>query len=312
MKQLDQLPEIANRQLGGLQADTRLLARIRINAAEGRKQSYRSAPRLQVIMAACCALVLCVGGVFWAMNPGDTPILTNENNLIDTHAAGSTTVTQAPPAVGDLPEGSITMSGASARSGGSLFATGQGNSFPLITVGGATYRMLTYPDGISSSLLGSELGLVSEFNLEPALGSGDIVSNIAGPGVPVYAVSGMKGAMAAAKIDGSLRVFQRVSYAGTAVIGGETLEDTLCSPEEVSWLRLNGVTVSGGQAQELMQTLLSDADFHSTGASGSGSLQIGLNNGLILQLLVGDDTIGACGTWSCPGFFEAFAEAAGE
>ena len=75
---------------------------------------------------------------------------------------------------------------------------------------------------VSSAMLGSELGLVNEFNLEPALASGDIVSNAADPGAPVYAVSGMKGAMIAANIGGSLRVFQRVSYSGTATIGGET------------------------------------------------------------------------------------------
>ena len=311
MKSLNQLPEIVERQLGGLEADTRLLARIKINAAEGKKQHYRTAPRLQVVLAACCALVLCIGGVFWAMDPGDTPLLpAKDDNPIDTYAAGSEVITTAPPAIGDLPAGTITMSGAGARSGSSLFATGQGNSFPLITVSGATYRMLTYPDGISSAMLGSELGLVNEFNLEPALASGDIVSNAADPGAPVYAVSGMKGAMIAANIGGSLRVFQRVSYSGTATIGGETLGDTLCKPSQVNWLDLNGTTISGAQAQELMQLLLDDADFHSTGLSGKGSLQIGLNNGLTLQLLVGDDTVSACGTWSCPGFFEAFAEIA--
>lgn len=313
MKALNQLPDIANRQLGGLEADARLLARIKINAAEGSKQRYRTGPRFQVALAACCALVLCVGGVLWAMAPGDSPVLpANEGNLLDTYAAGSVVVTEAPAAISDLPEGSITMSAASARSGGSLFATGQGNSFPLITVNGATYRMLTYPDGISSALLGSELGLVNEFNLEPALGSGDIVSNAANPGAPVYAVSGMKGSMVAANIGGSLRVFQRVSYSGTATIGGESLGDTLCRPEQVKWMTLGDVTVSGAQAQELMQVMLSDADFHSTGISGKDSLQIGLTNGLTLQLLVGDDTVSACGTWSCPGFFEAFAEMTGE
>ena len=45
--------------------------------------------------------------------------------------------------------------------------------------------------------------------------------------------------------------------------------------------------------------------------SGSGSLHIGLTNGLTLQLLVGDDTVSACGTWSCPEFFESFHEAIG-
>ena len=313
MKALNQLPEIANRQLGGLEADTRLLARIKINAAEGNRQQYRTGPRFQVVLAACCALVFCICGVLWAMTPGETVILPNNGTqLIDTHAAGGEAVVTNPPAVSDLPQGSITMSSAGARNSGSLFATGQNNSFPLITVNGATYRMLTYPDGISSALLGSELGLVNEFTLEPALGSGDIVSNAAEPGAPIYAVKGMKGTMIAANISGSLRVFQRVSYAGTATIGGESLSDVLCSADQVDWFRYGGMTISGADAQALMQTLLDDADFQSTSMTGTDSLQIGLTNGLILQLLVGDDTVSACGTWSCPGFFEAFAEITGQ
>ena len=310
MKALKQLPEIADRQLGGLEADARLLARIKINAAEGSRQSYRTAPRWQVAMAVCCALVLCIGGAVWANDPGNGPApVAVTANLIDSHAAGTTVVTEAPPALSDLPANSITMSSAARRSGETLFATGQGNSFPLIMVNGATYRMLTYPDGISSSLLGRELGLVNEYNLEPALGSGNIVSNAAGPGEPVFAVDGMEGAMVAAKVDGSLRVFQRISYSGTATIGDEELGDTLCEPEQVDWIMLDGDTVSGKAARKLMKVLLDDADFHSTAVSGTGSLQIGLTNGLVLQLLVGDDAISACGSWSCPGFFEAFDEA---
>ncbi len=310
MKALNQLPEIADRQLGGLEADTRLLARIRINAAEGKHQSYHTAPRWQVATAICCALVLCVGGVLWATDTGNSPMLINtQHSLLDSHAAGTAKVTEAPPALSDLPGNSITMSGAGKRSGDTLFATGQGNSFPLIMVNGATYRMLTYPDGISSSLLGGELGLVNEYNLEPALGSGNIVSNAAGPGEPVFAIEGMEGAMVAARVDGSLRVFQRISYSGTATIGNETLGDTLCDPDDVDWILLNGSTVSGKAARKLMKVLLEDADFCSTASTGTGSLQIGLTNGLVLQLLVGDDVISACGSWSCPGFFEAFEAA---
>lgn len=309
MKALKQLPEIADRQLGGLEADARLLARIKINAADSGKRRYHTASRWQMAAALCCALVLCVGGVLWASG-GNAPLLTNDpGKLIDSHAAGTAEVTQAPSTLGDLPQHSITMSSANRKEGETLFATGKGNSFPLILVNGAAYQMLTYPDGISSSLLGDELGLVNEFNLEPALGSGDIVSNAAGPGEPVFAVSGMEGAMVAARVEGSLRVFQRISYSGTATIGRETLGDTLCKPEQVEWMSLGGKTVQDKAARELMQVLLDDADFYSTGSSGKKSLQIGLTNGLVLQLLVGDDSISACGCWSCPGFFEAFNEA---
>ena len=268
---------------------------------------------LRPALAMCAALVVLIGAVA-AMDGGvDVPQLLPQQNVLDSHSAGTQSQpTQEPAALGDVPAGSISMSAGVRRRAQTLFEENTGASFPLITLKDATYRMLAAPAGISSALLGSELGLVNEFNLEPALGSGDIVSNAADPGAPVYAVSGMKGAMVAANIGGSLRVFQRVSYSGTAIIGGESLGDTLCRPSQVSWMALNGTTISGEDAQTLMQTLLDDADFHSTGMSGSGSLQIGMTNGLSLQLLVGDDTVSACGTWSCPGFFEAFAELAGQ
>ena len=132
MKALNQLPEIADRQLGGLEADTRLLARIRINAAEGKHQSYHTAPRWQVATAICCALVLCVGGVLWATDTGNSPMLINtQHSLLDSHAAGTAKVTEAPPALSDLPGNSITMSGAGKRSGDTLFAGSMGRcDFP--------------------------------------------------------------------------------------------------------------------------------------------------------------------------------------
>jgi len=313
VKALNQLPEIAARQLGGLAADAQLKARIKLNAAESKTHNYRTTARWQIALSVCAALVLCVGGVLWAMQPATTnTALLPGGSVIDSHPAGNAVVTQAPVTSADLPHGSITMSTGIIGNDTSIFASGQGSSFPLITVGGATYRLLSFPDGISSSLLGTKLGEVSEFNIEPALGSGDIVSNTVGQGSAVYAVNGMDGAMVAAEVGGSLRVFQRVSYAGTATIGGETLEDTLCKPGNVAWMTLSGHGgVEGEAAQELMRILLRDADFQSTGMSGSGSLKIGLTNGLTLQLAVGDDTISACGTWSCPAFFEAFYQIVG-
>jgi len=113
-------------------------------------------------------------------------------------------------------------------------------------------------------------------------------------------------------VEGSLRVFQRVSYAGTAIIGSETLGDTLCSADAVKWIEVEGMGRVDDQAlaRELMTTLLEYADYIGTGMSGSDSMQIGLTNGLTLQMLAGEDSVSACGSWSCPDFFEAFAEAA--
>ena len=308
MSRLENLPEIAARQLKGLEASPEGYLRIQAQSAN-KRTAKPSVIRWRPVAAVALALVLLVGGVvLWGEgNVGKQP----GENMIDSHSAGDgVTVTQA-PLTADLPRGSIAMGNGSGGDG-TLFAQAQGSSFPLITVGGATYCMLTSPDGISAGLLGTVLGSVNEYNIEPALGSGSIVSNAVGQGETVCAVSGMDGAMVAAPVNGSLRVFQRVSYAGTAVIGGESLRDTLCSAGSVAWLELDGVgTLQGDDAQAVMKVLLNDADYQSTGMSGRGSLRIGLKNGLTMQLLVGDDTVSACGTWSCPDFFEAFHEAVG-
>lgn len=312
MKRLEQLPQVAQRQLGGLKATPTLLAKAKLRAAEMR-QPRRRGMRWQPALAVCAALVLCVGAALWAVDghvPGTSPEPTQ--NVLGSRSAGGLQQSTAEPRLsGDVPVGSLSMSVGSASTGETLFAQGEGQSFPLITMNGATYRMLKSPSGISSSLLGEELGQVTEFNVEPALGSSGVVSNIVARGETVYAISGMSGALVAAQVDGTTRVFQRVSYAGTAIIGSETLRDTLCDPVDVEWIELSGKgRVSDvATAQQLMQTLLDYADYQSTAMSGSGSLRIGLQNGLTLQLLVSDESVSACGTWSCPDFFEAFAQA---
>lgn len=315
MKPLENLPEIAARQLGGLEATPTLLAKIKINGVE-RKTRKPFAVRWEPVAAVCMALVLLVGGGLWMLGD-ESPSggAAHEPNVIDSHSAGTESkATEAPTVLADVPMGSLSMGGKAKSGSSTLFAEAQGgSSFPLITAGGATYRMLSSPNAISSGMLGASLGAVSEYNIEPALGSGDVVSNIAAQGAEVYSVAGMEGAMVAANVNGSLRVFQRVSYAGTATIGNESLEDTLCSASDVKWMDLSGVGYAQGQdAQLLMEKLLGGADYQSTGMSGKGSLQIGLQNGLTLQLLVGEDTVSACGTWSCPDFFEAFHEAMGK
>lgn len=308
MKRLENLPDIASRQLGGLEAGPTLLAKIKLEAAE-----YKAPRRLALkpVLAVCAALVLCVGAALTALPHG--PVLPVHEqpaeNVLDSHSAGSQ-ATAEPRAVADVSKGSITMSAGKTRAAsGSLYEQGTGSSFPLISLNGATYRMLQSPDSVSDSLLGKQLGAVSEFNVEPALSSGGVVSNTVACGEPVYAVDGMGGALVAAHVEGAMRVFQRVSYAGCAVIGSETLRDTLCAPEAVAWIEIEGLgRADGDRAQSLMDTLLTCADYQSTAASGSASMQIGLQNGLTLQLSAGEDSVSACGTWSCPEFFEEFAQ----
>jgi len=311
VNRLDKLPDIAQRQLGGLEANATLLCKIKLEAAE-RKEKPSAMRVLKPALALCCALVLCVGAVM-TLNADNGPAAmdaSEANVMMASRAAGDQALPTAEPAVAaDMPKGSITMSAGVKRPGGSLFAQHVGSSFPLVTLKGATYRMLESPDAVSSAMLGAELGAVTEFNLEPALGSGGVVSNVVPTGESIYAVGDMDGALVAAQVDGALRVFQRVSYAGTAVIGHETLRDTLCAPADVEWIEIEGLGRAEGEtAQQLMETLLDYADYQSTAFSGSVPMQIGLENGLTLQLMTGEDSVSACGTWSCPDFFEAFVQ----
>ena len=232
--------------------------------------------------------------------------------MLDSHSAGAQgSPTAQPRLLGEVPKGSISMSAGRSISEGTLFAQGDSSTFPLIILNGATYRMLETPASISSHLLGEPLGEVTEFNIEPALGSSGIISNAASCGEMVYAVGDHTGALIAATVNSMTRVFQRVSYAGTAIIGRETLADTLCPPEAAAWVMVEGMGCVEDPVlvQTLLHTLFELADYQSTAFSNGKSMQIGLQNGLTLQLMVQDDSISACGVWSCPDFFEAFAEA---
>jgi hypothetical protein len=318
MTRLDQLPDIAGRALGGLHADTQLLGRIRLAAAE---RATKRRVRWQPVLAYATVAVVLMGAALWAAPmlrvanlPGSQPSV----EVLGTRAAGSDA--QANETLWeralDVPVGSVSAGEGAADAGSyrNLFAPERNGNFPLLLVNGAAYRLLISPTNTPDQLLGESLGTVTEYTLEPALSTGDgIVSNIVNAGDAVYAVQGMDGALAAAYVKGGLRVFQRVSFAGTATLGHETLADTLAVARHVTAMELTGVGIVDDPqaAQALMQTLLDNAAYESASA-GDGerrSLLIALDNGLLMQMMVGDDTLSACGTWSCPEFFEAYDEA---
>ena len=316
MKRLEHLSDIASRQLGGLEATPTLMAKIKLEAAE-RKQprTFRASLRLAMrpALAVCAAVVLCIGAVkTLSPDSGVTSIPAPTENVLDTRSAGQESQPTAQPRMADeMPQGSISMSAGVQRTGGTLFVQSDHTAFPLLTLNGATYRLLETPDELSSELLGEQLGTVSEFNIEPALSSGGVVSNVVACGENVYAVGTNGSALAAANVNGSLRVFQRVSYAGTAIIGAETLADTLCAAEDVAWIDIAGMgrVEEPGDVLLLMNTLYDLADYTGTAFTTGSSMQLGLKNGLVLQLMAADDAISACGSWSCPDFFEAFQQA---
>lgn len=309
MKQLNDLPQVVERQLGGLTATPAMRLEIKQKATEGKRRvQWKLRPAL-----ALCAVAVLLLGVFGL--PAVLPPNAATPNPLDSQSAGdgTETVTQEKNvrAMLDVPPGSVTIGGAEdAPAFRSTFAETNGSNFPLILLNGAAYRMLKSPKNVSGNLLGDGLGEVSEYTLEPALSSGGVVSNVVNQGETVYAIAGMQGAMVTAQVEGSQRVFQRVSFAGSALMGNESLSDVLCQAGDVISLELSDVGVMDDPqtAQILISTLLDCAEFQSASVSSSGeqSLLIGLSNGLTLQLMVSGDSVSACGTWSCPEFFESF------
>ena len=305
-ERLRELPQMAHST--GLQADEQLKRRI-MRAAQG-APARKKTPwlRLAPVMA---ALVILVGAVSLALpalqggQPQPTAI-----PLIESFSAGN--AAGGDKLALDVPKGSIKIKSSSNPSYRSIWAKASGGNFPLVGVQGRYYRLLTNPTDVSSSLLGSALGKVDTYTSEPALaGKKGIVSNTVAQGETVYAVSGMKGALVAAPVNGQMRVFQRVSFGDSALVGSESLADTLKASSPVA-LELSGVgTVNdAATASRLVKVLTSNASFLRSGGSESNqSLLIQLKNGIVLQLSVNGERVIGCGTWACPEFFDAFQEA---
>ena len=261
------------------------------------------------LLGAVCAAALVVGIALGAPNllGRNTP-----EALIDTQKAGQgVTLSGGRETALDMPRGSVVITQRSQPAYRGVWEAAQGANFPLIRVDGRYYRMMTHPTDLGSDLRGDALGTVDVFTSEPALAENGTISNVAAQGETVYAVRGMNGAAVAASVNGSLRVFQRVSYGASALRDRERLADTLGTSPAVA-LELTGVgTVTDpAQAQKLMKILTDHAQLERAGTGETEqSLLIALQNGLTLQMSVRDETLMACGSWSCPEFFEAFEAA---
>lgn len=304
---LDQLPQVAEETLGGLKADASLYMKIRQRAqAPARKPAF---PLRRAVALACSLVLMITLGVIGIGGfPGDEKALPK----IMTQAAG-TLPEGAVLRAWDLPRGSISLGQpGSVPEYQGVWARSSGGNFPLIRVNGAFYRLLSNPTSIDSSMLGGSLGSVEVFTDEPALDStAQTLSNVVPAGTQVSQISGMQGTAVAAQLDGKTRVFQRVSFSGSALLGGEGLSSTLQG--SVVGLQLSGVgTVTDpGQVSSLMNMLLGESSYQSSSTrSTDQALLIQYSNGIVLQMSVKDNSLIACGTWSNPGFIEAFAQAA--
>lgn len=323
MKRLENLPEIADEMLGGLHASQDLKndilrdaqrvrqgESVKRNTPWAQKPARRSpaAQALRTVGALACVAVFLLGVLV------GVPELIVKNGqkitLITTNVGGDGPQNGQAQAL-NVPQGSITISQRDKPAYRGVWEPASGANFPLVCVEGRYYRLMSNPTAISNDLLGGALGTVSTYTSEPALANGGIVSNIVAQGETVYAVRGMSGALAAANVNGSLRVFQRVSFGNSALKGGEGLGDTLCASSVVA-MELTGVgtVTDSAAAQSLYNTLLQHAELVRSGASETTqSLLIQLQNGIVLQMCVRDESVMACGTWNCPEFFEAFAAA---
>ena len=186
---------------------------------------------------------------------------------------------------------------------------GEGANPPVIGVNGRFYQMLSIP--VSDTALGDPIAEIQSFTDEPSLASTvGVVSNVAQAGAQVYSVSGISSKTACiAEVDGKLRLFQRIGYASESIVGGEQFEDTLDVNGKVTALELSsvGIITDENDANELIYMLSEFASYQGSDLSGSSqALTIYLRNGLSLQLMVQDDILSGCGSWSCPEFFESF------
>lgn len=306
MKKPESLREVTSNTLGGLQAGPDMKAKILIAAAE-QKTAGRSSLRHAAIsvLSLAAAAAVCIG--FLRLSPADTA------PAIRTTAAGSEMTDGRLQA--ELQPGSVVLTaGSTASSYGSIWAPVSGGYFPLVCVNGQYYRLLRNPTSVTGSLKGDALGTVVTKTSEPALCGEAVFSNTVEAGETVYALRGMKGAAVIANVNGTDRAFQRVSFNGSAMLGGEGFADTIKIAGHVTGMELSGVgTITDGTAlSALTDTLLSKSSLVSAGGSPDGAPQtllISLDNGIALQLAVRDATLIACGSWSNPAFIQAFAAA---
>lgn len=315
-KSLEELGPITNEMLGGLEANEAMRLKIVRAAAEG--GAVRRAPARRFVPAICCAALVLgcvsVAGLRPDKDIANTIMLTGEPETvsINTIAAGEGAAYAGSEMMADLGDNARVRTAPAAAQ--SLFVQGSGD-IPLVAMGSAIYQMLETPMDIGSSLLGGSVGSVQLYDEQPSLASPREMSmglsNVAETGTAVYAVKGVPDStMVACEVNGSMRVFQRVSYAGKGPAGA-SFEETFGVRGKVKSAELSGVgTLKGEKANEVIAVLLDNAVLKSADASARRqTLTVTLENGLKLQLGVSGDTLCACGGWSCPEFFEAFEAA---
>jgi len=321
LNKLDELRPIANEMLGGLHAGEEMRCRV-LRAAREAQAPKRNTIKHAVPAVCMAALALvCVGAAGMRLNQPDDMAVTmvarsmpDSANVVEISTIAAGDVQPAAEVEMMAALGSGARVGAQTEAAETLFASA-GGDIAMVAFEGRVYRMLKTPKGVAGGMLGGEVGGVVLRSDAPSMASANELhaglSNVAEAGTAVYAVKGLDASTAvAAEVDGSMRVFQRVSYAGKGPAGA-SFEETFSVRGSVKEMTLSGVgTLSGDTANKVMNVLLDSAVLKSADATArKQTLTVTLDNGLKLQLGVSGDTVCGCGGWSCPEFFEAFEAA---
>lgn len=299
MIRLDQLSQVAEETLGGLRASPDLLYRAT------RRPGRITGPKRALAFALSLALVIGLSALVLSQAPSQTV-----PQVIHQQAGMESGLPEGARSLADVPRGSLILSQEASPAFQGVWARGSGGNFPLIRLDGRYYRLLDKPADVSS-LTDQALGTVALTTDEPALDRGsDTLSSVVRAGESVYAIQRMGGGAVGAMVDGQMRAFQRVAFAGSALVGGESLRDTLAGGASALQLSGVGTITDPGLVSQLMDILFSQAVYQGSQLNESSqALLIQYPNGMVLQMAVSGSSLSACGTWSCPTFFEAFQTA---
>ena len=302
MKRVEDLREIANETLSGLEAGPALRHRIMSAQAPTAK---RKLPVRGLAIAISFALVLAV--VIPLSLNGQKGVIPGELN-------------QAPGSV--APDFNVVSAGkdgvhneTASLKGAQVTVTNKNKDNPyslwdkngLIRWDGRYYRLIkdVRPD---ASALGGIVTTIQAQVGDPTTSFEAVVSKDMEVGTNVYSLNGISDrALIVCNGSDGLRLYQRISLAGSGLLDSERFADVMPDASRVTAISLTGQDViQGDEARRLYSILLSCAQSDGNGSvTAERVLIITLDNGAAIQLSVKGSRVGGCGVWNCSDFFEA-------